>query len=408
MAFDEVDVFALLDLCDSIELEDTVPPVRLGHKADKTRFGHRPLSRRVGGAPRSPCRTAILLVSIVAFTASCASTMAPSAENCFAPRDANSHMAASLGHVFSAGPRLCVGTNEWRVHAGSFDGSMPPAEIVQRAQALKLNTIRVVDWLPAEGDPTVAAFDASSWQRVDAIVAAADVAGLHVILDFSTYRNLLAAFTSNPYAADWNPFLEFAANRINTSNGNRYGSDPTIALVAFAGEVEPPSKSPSTGVTTEQIVDFFNRVFFTWKAVAPHQLTSTGGLLHLDWESGIDWRTIMALNGSDVCSIHVYSSRDQEIALPAVASYCAMLKKPWILEEFGWNARIGDELRARRFDEMYGLTGRHAAAGAGFWNVGPETGDTFDVNSKTPNVVQVVRRHAPPTSYMRLRWPSTL
>src|SRR5438309_1389526 len=138
-------------------------------------------------------------------------------------------------------------------------------------------------------------------------------------------------------AAHWGAFISFVANRRNTVTGVRYADDPTIAIVAFAGEVEPVnSTANSLGVTTLQVTNFFKKAFASWGAIDPNHLLSSGGLLQLDWNSGIDWRTIFALPGSDLCSIHDYSRADQTITTPSVASYCASIGRPWITEEFGW------------------------------------------------------------------------
>jgi hypothetical protein len=115
----------------------------------------------------------------------------------------------------------------------------------------------------------------------------------------------------------------------------------------------------------------------------------------LDWDSGIDWRSIFALKESDVCSIHAYSMSDETITIPSVSSYCRELGKPWITEEFGWERSIGDGERARAFQRMYDLQRSHGAAGAGFWNLGGQIqSPTFDVNSSSPLTLEVVRNQS--------------
>ena len=58
-------------------------------------------------------------------------------------------------------------------------------------------------------------------------------------------------------------------------------------------------------------------------------------------------------------------------------------------------ASIGDGQRGTRFQQMYDLARAHAAAGIGFWNVGPQMKDTFDVNQRSPLTAEAVRRNAP-------------
>jgi hypothetical protein len=165
-----------------------------------------------------------------------------------------------------------------------------------------------------------------------------------------------------------------------------YANDPTIAIVAFAGEVEPiNTTSNNRGITTAQVTSFFKRTFGEWKALDPNQLTSSGGLLQIDWNSGIDWKSIFGLADNDVCSIHDYSLVDQTVTTPAVASYCGSIGKPWITEEFGWEQSIGDTIRAADYSAMYSLQRTYQSAGVGTWNLGTQVGGTtYDVNPNTP------------------------
>ena len=294
------------------------------------------------------------------------------------------------------GTKLCLGGISWRLHGGTVYGHSSASDAVNRAKALRLNTIRLTDWLDVDGSVQAAPFDETRWRKVDADLTAAKGAGIRVILDLSTYRNLLVRHSINPYTYDWKPFLNFVVNRRNSVNGVRYGSDPTIALVSFAGEVEPINASDNRlGVTTQQVTDFFRIMFAFWATNAPQQLKTTGGFLQLDWNSGIDWKAIMALPGSNVCSIHVYSSGDQNITLPAVADYCRSLGKPWITEEFGQPVSLNDSTRAAWYQKVYDLQQQRGSAGAALWNVGPQTVDSYDVNPQTPLTFATVQRNAP-------------
>jgi endo-1,4-beta-mannosidase len=260
-----------------------------------------------------------------------------------------------------------------------------------------MNTLRIVNFLDEKGSPSTAPYDAPRWYRVDRAIAAAGSRGLHVILDLSTYRNLLWTSGANPYTTDWQPFLKFVANRVNTVSGIRYADDPTIAIVAFAGEVEPINTSTNDrNITTSQVTGFFKRTFTEWKALDPNHLTSSGGLLQIDWNSGIDWRAIFSLADGDVCAIHDYSLPDQTVTTPAVATYCASIGKPWITEEFGWEQSMGDSARATAYSQMYALQRTYHAAGVGVWNLGTEVGGTtYDVNPNTPRTWAAVLANAP-------------
>jgi Cellulase (glycosyl hydrolase family 5) len=306
--------------------------------------------------------------------------------------------AVPTSFVTNCGTYLCLGGSRWRLYAGSDLGGLDDADARSAiAVAGGLNTIRVVNFLDEGGVPSTAAYDPWHWQRVDKAIASARANGLHVLLDLSTYRNLLWNAGLNPYVVDWQPFLQFVAQRTNSITGVRYASDPTIALIAFAGEVEPVnSTSNARGVTTAQVTSFFERSFAEWKAMDANHLVSPGGFLQIDWNSGIDWKTIFALSDNDVCSIHDYSNADRTITTPAVSAYCGSIARPWITEEFGWEQSVGDSTRASLFQSMFDTQTAYHSAGVGFWNLGTQLGGTtYDVNSSTSLTWSVVRANAP-------------
>lgn len=319
-------------------------------------------------------------------------TPAPTASNSSAEASPAPTMLPASARVTKCGRQLCLGGAAWRLYGASMVGGLEdPAAVMKRAKAAGLNAVRVTNWLHEEAgsDPR----QESRWVLVDQTLAAAHAANLRVILDLSTYRNFLFNSGKNPYAQDWGPMLSWVANRRNTLTGTRYGDDPTIALVVFAGEVEGinGNADPRTP-TTAQLTEFFHRTFAEWKAEAPNQLVASGGLLHYGWDSGIDWQAIFGLADSDVCTIHNYSAADS-VATPTVAAYCARLGKPWMTEEFGWEQSVGDATRATRFDAMFDLQRANGAAGVAFWNLGGQVGGaTYDVNESTPLTWDAVRR----------------
>lgn len=302
---------------------------------------------------------------------------------------------AGAGMVTACGSALCLDGRPWRLHGASvLAGLDDPASTVGRASQAGLNAIRIVNFLDEENGSADAEYSEWHWERVDRLVAAAGANNLKVILDLSTFRNLLMQSGRNPYTHDWASFIAFAANRINTVSGLRYGSDPTIAVVAIAGEVEPINTPDNVlGVTTAQVTAFFTRAFAEWRVHDEMHVLASGGLLHFDWDSGVDWRGIF--RAADICSIHNYSPADSR-ATPVVAAYCADLGKPWITEEFGMEQSLVDAARARSFADMYDLQKRNGAAGAAFWNLGPQVDQpTFDVSEATPLTWDVVRLNAP-------------
>lgn len=287
------------------------------------------------------------------------------------------------------------GTPTALTFASGYAGLGDPQHTVDLARAAGLDAIRVVNFLD-ESPGSAGAYDEARWRPVDAIIAAASRQGLSVVLDLSTYRNLVRASGGNPYLSDWSPFLQFVADRVNTVSGVRYAADPTIALVSLAGEPDAPVASASAGtpMSTQQLTDFYARTTSTWHRYAPQRLVSTGGLLYLDWPSGIDWQAIMALPYNAACNLHVYSSGDQW-SLLSVSSYCAKIGKPLLVEEFGRPQSLGDQQRADWFDGIYRQAAAAGAAGTGFWNLGSELRpDSHDVNPSTPLTWQVVRAAA--------------
>lgn len=296
-------------------------------------------------------------------------------------------------------PRVAAGPDglvrdgmRWQLRAGTVYGGLDdPVGSVQRIRDLGLNTVRITDFLDRHDPSPADAYDEAMWQRVDNLIGVARDSGVSVLLDLSTYRNLLLHTGLNPYTTDWAPFLDFVVNRVNTRTGVRYGSDPTIALVAFAGEPAAINGGDNVvGTSAGQLVDFYRTVEQFWHDRAPEQLLTTGGLLYLDWDSGIDWRSIMALPHNDVFTIHLYSDADLRVTMPQVATAAAASGRPWLVEEWGANATIGDDVRAEKFWTAAGMATTAGSAGFGFWNVGAGTGDTFDLGPQFPQTFRAI------------------
>jgi len=309
----------------------------------------------------------------------------------------NRSAVAITPFVQACGTSLCLNGTTWQLYGATiYAGYDDPAGRIALAKSAGLNTLRLVNFIdPADTMADLAVV--KNWIRLDLIIADAHASGLRVILDLSDYRNLLVKAGRNPYTTDWGPFLQTVADRINTVSGLRYRDDPTIALVSFSGEVEP-IKSPKNvlGVTTGEVTDFFRRTFAEWRSFDPNHLMSTGGLGQLDWPSGVDWRSIMALPGSDVCSIIAYGDSTTSTIPSEVESYCGTLGRPWITEEFGTPIKIGDASRAKWYGHVIQENRDHNSAGTAFWNLGPQTiPDSFDVNPQSPILWAAVVSDAP-------------
>jgi len=324
------------------------------------------------------------------------------------------------------GRQLVLGGRPWGLYGASAYGTTNPggpgdiSDLVGLAADAGLNTIRIVNFLEegspsAPRDPAVAAFDPASWDRVDAVLAALRRAGLKAILDLSTYRNLVQNWlvatgaTTTPYSWDWGPFLRFVATRQNRATRRAYRNDPTIAIVSFAGEPNPPNSGEPLKPTTVELTRFYRAAFRAWRRFDDAHLLSNGGFIHLDWEerygnpagSGIDWRAIFALEENDVPAIHTYPSipsRADDFASPKVSVYCASIRKPWLTEEFGLPQTTPDADRATWFQDVYDIQRDLGSAGVAFWNLGrelPTSGASFDVNPATPLTWATVQANRP-------------
>ena len=337
--------------------------------------------------------------------------------------------------VRRSGNMLTFRGHPWYLYGGSTYGTTNPggqgtiAGTIDLAQQAGLNALRLVNFLDERGLDPNAPFDPGAWTRVDQTLAAMSTAGLKAILDLSTYRNhlqnlsLQAGSGVTPYQRNWKPFLKFVANRVNTANGLRYKNDPTIAMVSFAGEPNPPNSEEPLKPTTQELTDFYRRVFAEWKGFDKNHLVSSGGLLHIDWEeiygnpdgSGIDYVAIFSLPKHDVPSIHNYwnafpPSAATDFKTPKIATVCASIGRPWITEEFGFLQAPVDTETSTAYDEadrgawydiVYAIQADPSptgvpAAGVAFWNLGNEVDPaSHDVNPSTPTTWGSVKSHAP-------------
>jgi hypothetical protein len=306
---------------------------------------------------------------------------------------------AKTGRVTVCGQFLCRDGSRWVFYGASVFGSLDqPSRIVSLASSADLNVIHITDFLDDDGSLDEAT-DEKAWREVDSMIAAAGHAGLHAEIDLSGFLALLKSNDKNPFTFDWEPFLRFVTNRVNTVSGRTYKKDPTISIIALAGKADAPS-SDDDDVSTGQITSFFSRTLAQLAALAPDVVRSSGGLLHLEPGSGIDWQAIMRDPNNQVCEVRVYKDADRTAA-SNVADFCGRLKKPWLIEEFGFDQKIGDSKRAGEFQKVYDLERGKGGSGAAFWNLGFEIigedgkKETFDVNTKTPLTFRTVQRNAP-------------
>lgn len=327
-------------------------------------------------------------------------------------------------------------------HSSNRGGPNDDDQIIAMAQDGGLNTLRLGEMFDQVNGLASAPYEESDWIAVDVYLDKLRQANMRAILDLSAFRNFLVHrdiaaggwtdlckddgsvtpeerqtvdFASiSPYRpsaySEWDQFISFVANRVNTVNGTPYRDDATIAVVSFAGEPNPPdSFLCGMPADTAELTAFYEHVFGEWKTHDPRHLLSNGGFLHLDWEelhgdadgSGIDWEAIFALTDNDVPTLHTYPARIDggvpvDYQTPKVAAFLAELDKPWFTEEFGWRQEVGDTTRAGYFQWLYDRQADYGSSGAAFWNLGVELADgTFDVNPSTPETWLVVESNAP-------------
>jgi len=325
--------------------------------------------------------------------------------------------------VAVCGTALCVDGSPWSMYGSTIynpgltpyqSGIKDPAGTIALAEQAHLNTIRITDFLNVTGNPASAQYDPTDWADVDAMIAAARNAGIHVDLELSDYRALLWNNCVNPYTGgDWASFINFVGDRVNTVDGLVYKSDPTIALVSIAGEPLPVGPQNFTAKATNQpctftysttdLLNFYNAVATDWEALGGSVLINTGGLGYLNGTpsasqpfgyGGIDWQAIFSLPSIPFCDIKTYGGMQAYAA--TVAAYCHSIGKPIIDEEFGWTQNAGDAQRAQLFDTMFSQLSSLGFAGEDFWNLGYQIGPTsYEVNPATPLTFAAVQNNAP-------------
>ncbi len=318
------------------------------------------------------------------------------------------------GRVTVCGTSLCVDGSPWSMYGATVynpglvpyrSGLEDPSGTVALAEQAHLDTVRITDFLDVDGDPATAPYDPTVWGEVDAMIAAAGAAGLHVDLGLADYRAMLWNRCTDPYTADWSQFIDFVADRVNTVTHLVYKDDPTIALVSVAGEPLPVGThaytASATGLpcsltyTTADLTSFYAATTAEWEGQGGTVLVNTGGLGYLNESSaGIDWQSIFADPSDAVCDIKTYGG--MQAWAPTAAAFCQSIGKPIVDEEFGWTQGVGDAARAQSFATMFAQLRAEHMAGSVFWNLGYQLGPTsYEVNPSTPLTFAQIVQNAP-------------
>ena len=258
-------------------------------------------------------------------------------------------------------------------------------QMIAQAAAAKINTLRATDFLSNTDDwrnPTI-------WANMDYLLCTARAHNMHVIISLTTFATMLYKEGNFPYdPGAWGAFIDFV--------GQRYRNERAIAYYAIAGEALPPNGHDPLRPTAHQLLAFYRDTSLQLRSDdVGHHLISTGGLSFLNGDYGIPWQDIFALPTIDLAAIHVYSDGDRDITVPNVAAWAQQNDKPFIIEEFGFQQKLGDAARAAAFTDILRRAHAADAAGIGFWNLGPEiAGQSYDVSAATPLTWAAVRQGA--------------
>ncbi|HVX47312.1 MAG TPA: hypothetical protein VHC49_25695 [Mycobacteriales bacterium] len=325
------------------------------------------------------------------------------------------HAVAAAPHDFVrvCGTGLCQGVHPFVVHgATAYSHYDDPVHEIALAERAHVNVIELVEF-DTQYHVLNDTMSEATWTRVDRFVAAAQAAGMHVILHFAEYGQSLAAAGITPTTVDWKPYLSFVADRVNTVTGVRYKDDPTIAMVQLYGEIDAPNFGVPTAGTTAEMTAFFHRSLTEWHQLAPKILISTGGFSYINYpNSGIDWKTIVSDPADPVCAVEINSTADRDVSVPELSQFCKQLGKPWFLA--AWSSCYNhspwgdadlddwpdDRAMAAHAEEMEQIAAGGGpepampAIGSDFWNLGasPVTEGTCDIGPQFPLTFRTVQQ----------------
>lgn len=256
--------------------------------------------------------------------------------------------------------------------------------ILDYAQAGGLNTLRASNYLD-----TAYSWDYPLlWDNMDYLISQAEARGLWVVLDLSTFQEWLEEHGGGGVgdAERWQPFIQFVAQR--------YQHTPAIAFYSILAEI--PDQA-ATGLSENEYVEFYRQLLETLHTYdGGNHLISSGGFSYLNYDSGIPWESIFALPYNDMASIHLYSDGDRDITLPRVFTWARNRRMPLMVEEYGFQQKMGDSQRANAIHNLLDLLHEYDVSGTMFWNLGPEVAAaSHDINPDTPAAWQVIQQHAP-------------
>jgi hypothetical protein len=290
----------------------------------------------------------------------------------------------------------------WRPFGASiYNASIPQSQAtidarVSEAVSQNLNILRIINFLPG-GTTADLEYTEANWVAVDYLLHAARNAGIKVLLDNSDYCAKEMGRGVEPADQDWNTYADFVCNRVNTFNSRVYKNDDTIALLTMAGEISVSFNG--------QLVDFFTHSTQTFKAKGASQLTGVGSIEY--YHSEID--SVAAIPTLDYIGTHPYQSNlgsRMETSLAEYGARSVLNNKPWIFEEFGNQAKIGDRAWASYMRRQYNRGLKYRAAGFLYWNLYPSTtqpnsSDDYNIgaNGNAPLTEKTVKMYSYISNY---------
>lgn len=162
----------------------------------------------------------------------------------------------------------------------------------------------------------------------------------------------------------------------------------------------PPSPNDAT---------FFHNALSYLRTKDPNHIISSGGLSYINYNSGIDWKTIMSDPNNQVCGVEINSSGDRNTSVPNVSGLCKQLGKPWFLAAWSscYQAGGGDLTNepdiphmTTHAQDMYNVEKGAAPAampaiGSDFWNLANSASNpgTCDLSPQFPAVWSVIQNN---------------
>jgi hypothetical protein len=309
-------------------------------------------------------------------------------------------LPASSRFVQVCGTQLCLNGQPYRIHgATAYSQYANATNEIALAKQARLNTLEIVEYENKYHDINETMSEAT-WKNIDNFIAEAGKNDIHVILALSSYGHSLKTAGKHQIDFDlWKPFFDFITSRVNTKTGIQYINDPTISMIEIFGEIDPSPYDAS----------FFQKALAYLRTKDPNHILSTGGLSYINYNSGIDWRTIMSDPSNQVCGVEINSDGDRNISVPNVSDFCKQQGKPWFLAAwsscFGrgdYNHRGNDDDMAKHAQDMYDIEKGNSpaampAVGSDFWNlgnIGSQRYGSCDIGTQFPATLSVVQNNA--------------